>query len=316
MNPRKLFFWIMIACILMWLLYGGVVKVYSYNDLDKIPKIKESLAKKLEKAGVLDACSLLSDDRIRLHPELFKAIIVKCPKCGTQCKYKEQSNGDEFEIRKWVCPKCGWERELPDTYGRIFTAESIMRGKKFIADNEEVLSTIQAKYDVSKEIIAAVTRVETNFGNFLSPTMSSTGQKLEVINALLSHVIHGKRRRSMFENEFITWMKICRRDNIDPYNIGSTCGAFGIVQFMPTSYEKWAVDWDGDGRIDLYKVPDAMASCANYLKVNGWRQDKSPSWYRAIMAYNASRSYTNAVLKYSKEIKTWKVMKYEKVSGE
>ena len=307
---------------LFWMV-GVLLATPSFaNDLDNMPKTKDSIVKKLEKVGVPDARFFLSDNRIRLHPELFKKIAVKCPQCGTVCRYGREvaiplKSEDEYdEIRKLFCPKCGWERVLPDEYGQIFRPESILRGKKFIANNEDLLTSVEAKYQVSKEIIAAVARVETNFGNFLSPTMSSTGQKLSVMNALLSHVVYDNRRKAMFERELAAWLKICMENGIDPYNVGSTCGAFGIVQFMPTSFQRWAIDWDGDGRLDLYALSDALASCANYLKANGWRQDHSPSWYRTIMTYNASRSYSNAVLGYAKGIKTWKVMKYERASGE
>jgi membrane-bound lytic murein transglycosylase B len=292
-------FWLIIASCL--LLSFCVYKSFGYNDLDKIPKTKAGIAAKLEKAGVMEARVLLSDDRIKLYSEIFKAPKYKCPICGKWCQLKSNV---------WVCV-CGWRKELPDTYGLIFTPESIQRGKQFIIDNEEILSYVEVRYGVSKEVVTAVTRLETNFGNFLTPKPTWAEEGLTITNSILTWIVHGKwYKRTMYERELVAWLTICKMNDLDPFFFkGSTCGAFGLVQFMPTSYLKWAVDGDGDKRIDLYSVPDAMASCANYLRANGWKQNHSPSWFKTIMTYNADRSYTRAVLKYAEAIKSWKALK-------
>ncbi|OGM09258.1 hypothetical protein A2Z67_04945 [Candidatus Woesebacteria bacterium RBG_13_36_22] len=171
-----------------------------------------------------------------------------------------------------------------------FTDDSIERGKQFIAENEKLLDDIEMEYGVPKEIIVSITRTETNFGNYLG--------ELEVVNSILTWVVHNKRRK-LFEKELTSWFLICNRNNIDPFEYkGSTCGAFGLVQFLPSSYLRWAVDWDKDGVIDLFSIPDALASCANYLKIHGWDSSKKS----AILAYNRSRAYVRYVFAYSKKI--------------
>ena len=88
------------------------------------------------------------------------------------------------------------------------------------------------------------------------------------------------------------------RLRLDPLTIrGSTSGAFGVPQFLPTTYLRYATDADGDGRADLFDVPDAAASCARYLAAEGWRKGLSPSAQRAVIwRYNRSDAYVATVL--------------------
>ena len=96
--------------------------------------------------------------------------------------------------------------------------------------------------------------------------------------------------RALFEME--------RRADIDPLSVrGSRSGAFGYPQFLPSSYLRHGVDADGDGRVSLYDVQDAAASCARYLVAHGWHPGASTSERRsAIWAYNHSTAYIDAVL--------------------
>jgi membrane-bound lytic murein transglycosylase B len=87
-----------------------------------------------------------------------------------------------------------------------------------------------------------------------------------------------------------------QRDGVDVKHLkGSYSGAFGIPQFVPTSFMQWGADGDGDGKIDLFSEADAICSVANYLKINGWAHSKA-SHRRAIYNYNRSDDYGQAVL--------------------
>jgi membrane-bound lytic murein transglycosylase B len=89
------------------------------------------------------------------------------------------------------------------------------------------------------------------------------------------------------------------RQGIDPFTVaGSIRGAFGLSQFLPSSFLAFAVDGNADGRIDLDDPEDAIPSIANFLRKSGWDKDSS-SHYRAVMAYNHSRLYADTVLSYA-----------------
>jgi peptidoglycan lytic transglycosylase B len=94
------------------------------------------------------------------------------------------------------------------------------------------------------------------------------------------------------------------RLGVDPLTLrGSTSGAFGVPQFLPTSYVRYATDADGDGRADLFDVADAAASCARYLAAEGWREGQSPSARRAVIwRYNRSDAYVATVLAIARAI--------------
>ena len=94
------------------------------------------------------------------------------------------------------------------------------------------------------------------------------------------------------------------RLGVDPLTLrGSTSGAFGVCQFLPTSYVRYATDADGDGRADLYDVADAAASCGRYLAAEGWRKGLSPSAQRAVIwRYNRSDAYVATVLAIARAI--------------
>ncbi len=102
----------------------------------------------------------------------------------------------------------------------------------------------------------------------------------------------------MFYPEVIATFRVAARNSIDPLAItGSGAGAFGLTQFLPSSYLRFAVDGDGDGVVSLYDPDDAIASTANYLRGNGWRPGISHAEQRRVIwTYNHSDAYIDTVL--------------------
>jgi membrane-bound lytic murein transglycosylase B len=178
----------------------------------------------------------------------------------------------------------------------VFTQESIDRGRQCINENYETLSRVENQSGVNKEILVSLFRVETNLGK-------SRG-KYVVFNSLLTWCVSGNRRASWAQKEFISYLTLCREHQLDPFELrGSTHGAFGLLQFIPSSFQRFAIDGNGDGKIDLFNFEDAMASSANYLQKNGWGREESHQ-KKTLYAYNRDRGYVNTVMKYSKLIKT------------
>ena len=183
--------------------------------------------------------------------------------------------------------KTGWEV--------VFTQESIDRGKQCLRENDLRLRKVEIQYGVPKEILIGIYRVETNLGK-------NTG-KYVVFNSLLTWCVSGDSRARWAERELTAYLMLCSENQLDPFEIkGSSHGAFGLVQFIPSTFRKFALDGNGDGKIDLFNFEDAIVSSAHYLRKNGWgKRERQKKW--ALYAYNHDWGYVKAILKYSKLIK-------------
>lgn len=142
--------------------------------------------------------------------------------------------------------------------------ERVADGQAMLAEWSEVLDRIEAQFGVERETVVAIWGVESNFGRTLG--------RREVVQSLATLACIG-RRQDFFRGEFLTTLRILEDGHIDPEGfVGSWAGAFGHTQFMPSTFSRIAVDFDGDGRRDLMgSVPDALASTANYLRQSNWR---------------------------------------------
>lgn len=178
----------------------------------------------------------------------------------------------------------------------LLTKTSIGRGQKVLRDNEELLSKIEKDYGVDKEIIIAILRIESNF--------SSYPGKYPIFNSLLTFALMENRRSEWAEAEIVELFRVGAILGTDPLSIkGSWAGAFGMAQFIPSSYVKYAVDGNGDGVSDLFNFSDAAASIANYLKAHGWQPKEREKSRQAIYAYNRCDEYVKAVFAYAKALK-------------
>ena len=142
--------------------------------------------------------------------------------------------------------------------------ERVAEGQAKLALHAETLKRVEQQYGVDPATVVAVWGVESNFGqNFGSyPLVQSLGT-LSCFG----------RRQSYFQGELFAAMRILQKGDVAPERlVGSWAGAFGHTQFMPSTFERLAVDFDGDGRADLMdNASDALASTANFLKKAGWR---------------------------------------------
>jgi len=157
-------------------------------------------------------------------------------------------------------------------YRPIFiTSKRIQNGVSFWNRNEESLKRAFAVYGVTPEVIVAIIGIETSYGRI------SGGHR--VVDALATLAFHypdnNARRSKFFLAQLEEFLLLTREDQVDPLGLsGSYAGAMGIPQFMPESYRKLAVDFDGDGVRDIWTNPsDAIGSVANYLNHHGWRKD-------------------------------------------
>jgi membrane-bound lytic murein transglycosylase B len=154
---------------------------------------------------------------------------------------------------------------------RFLTPDLISAGTQFWAQHADDLHRAEAEYGVPAEVILGILGVETSFGR-------NTGT-FRAIDALATIAFDGVRRQDYFRDELKELLLLARETGIDPLVIkGSYAGAVGLPQFMPSSYRKFAVDYDGDGAIDLLGSPsDAIGSIASYMKAFGWTPGEVPT---------------------------------------
>lgn len=156
---------------------------------------------------------------------------------------------------------------------RMLTPERISRGQQLYQQHRELLHQIESEYGVDSAILVAIWGVESSYGD-------STG-RFSILRSLATLSCYG-RRQEFFRNEFTSALRIVQQGDVEAQNFyGSWAGAFGQTQFLPSSFERSAVDFSGDGRRDIIgSAADALASAANYLKQAGWKA--SESWGFAV----------------------------------
>jgi lytic murein transglycosylase len=139
----------------------------------------------------------------------------------------------------------------------------IENGRALLARHRATFDKVERAYGVDRYIITAIWGVESNYG-------TQVGER-SVLRSTATLACVG-RRQAYFRDEFLAALEILARGDVRPHHLkGSWAGAFGATQFMPTSFKRYAVDFDGDGRRDVVdSIPDLVASTANNLKKDGW----------------------------------------------
>lgn len=168
--------------------------------------------------------------------------------------------------------------EFAQTFAQYFDArvsqKRVDRGRLLYAQYQDFLQELAWKYGVPGQYLLAFWGLETNFGAYMGsmPTLDS-----------LATLACDERRSEFFSGEFIEALKLMQRESLQPAQLrGSWAGAVGHTQFMPSSYIQYALDGDGDGRVDLWQSEkDALASAAHFLKNLGW--ESGWRWGREVL---------------------------------
>jgi membrane-bound lytic murein transglycosylase B len=162
---------------------------------------------------------------------------------------------------KKLYPKYGaWDR-----YSRLkINPSRVKQGVAFIKKYQETFDKVEKRFGVPKEYIAAIIGVETVYGGNVG--------KFPVFDTLTTLAFEKNRRNKFFKKQLKKFIHLSQTEKFDPKDVkGSYAGAIGLGQFMPSNYEAYGVDFNGDGRITLQKPEDAIASIANYFKKNRWQ---------------------------------------------
>ena len=176
---------------------------------------------------------------------------------------------------------------LEQYVGRRLTATLIKSARDGFAQQRKLLDEVGARYGVSPEIIVAIWGIESNFGRF-------TGIRPTV--AALATLAWDERRSALFRGELLAALEILNHGDVQLSQMrGSWAGAMGQPQFMPSSYLKFAEDFDGDGRRDIWgSTPDIFASIANYLKGHGWVDGQT--WGREVKVSSEAAAHITSTV--------------------
>ncbi len=187
----------------------------------------------------------------------------------------------------------------------MLTPTRIQNGRRLMAENADLLRRIEARYHVAPAVIVAIWGVETNYGG-------NTGG-FGVVEALATLAWEG-RRAAYFRNELMSALRILNDRHISPDRMrGSWAGAMGQPQFMPSNFERLAVDFDGDGKRDIWdNRADALASIAHYFQRSGWRHGEA--WGREVRP-PAGFSASNADTESKRPLRDFSRMGFRKPDG-
>jgi membrane-bound lytic murein transglycosylase B len=168
---------------------------------------------------------------------------------------------------------------------KFLTDQHISNGVVFWRNNADSIRQASSAYGVDPEYIVGIIGVETYFGKNIGKTC--------VFDALTTLSFDTYRRSKYFMSELENFLLMAREEGYNPREpVGSWAGAMGLGQFMPSSFRKLAVDFDHNGRRDLWQPYDAIGSVAHYFSRNGWQ-------YRSPVAQPAGVSYGSSVIELS-----------------
>jgi membrane-bound lytic murein transglycosylase B len=203
----------------------------------------------------------------------------------------------------------GRQPEFSLTYGKYIanavTADRIAKGQQKLAQYRSLLGQLEGEYGVAPQYLVAFWGVETNYGSFMGDFSA-----LRSVATLACMT----KRTAFFANETIQALKILASNHMTTKEMrGSWAGAMGNMQFMPSTFTKWAVDRDGNGRIDIWhSMPDAFASAANFLRGIGFKRGL-PAADEVTLPQNFPLEQADTTVE--KPVKAWAALGVKRAGG-
>ena len=188
-----------------------------------------------------------------------------------------------------------YDRFQPEFYEDTITyitkrssKKKIKKGINFYLENKVLINSIDKKFLVEKELLLSLMAIETNYGTYVG--------KMDILSSLAT-LSFDKRRSKFFTKELLILLKLVDNGIIDPTTLyGSWAGAFGNFQFMPRTIKNYAIDYNGNSKIELKVIEDSFASAANYLNKIGWKIDQ-PCFYKIQLKDSVPKKYLNTSAK-------------------
>ena len=197
-------------------------------------------------------------------------------------------------------------RTTGDYLAALVTTERIELGRSKLKEHRATLVEVNRKYRVDPDILVALWGIESRFG--------TRPGKRPVVRSLATLALNDARRRTYWQRELLHALRIVEHGDIPLARlVGSWAGAMGHTQFMPSSFHNFAVDFDGDGRRDIWRsAADALASAANYLARSGW-QPREPWGFEILLPANFD--YSNSGPKRSRSVEAWRALGVSRPAG-
>ena len=191
--------------------------------------------------------------------------------------------------------------EDTNTYISKRTAKKkVKQGINLYSKNKEFINFVDNKFSVEKELLLALMGIETNFGTYVG--------KMDILSSLAT-LSYDQRRSEFFTNELITILQLVEKQVIDHKILyGSWAGAFGNFQFMPTTIDKYALDYDKNNIIELKSIPDSFASAANYINKIGWNKNE-PCFIEVSLKKDIPNKFLNTSAKHLHNKRKYKFFK-------
>tara|TARA_B100000787_G_scaffold167542_1_gene154518 strand:- start:1289 stop:2287 length:999 start_codon:yes stop_codon:yes gene_type:complete len=166
--------------------------------------------------------------------------------------------------------------------------QKVKQGTKLYESNKDFINSIDKKFDVEKNLLLALMGIETNFGTYVG--------KMDILSSLAT-LSFDKRRSEFFTNELLTILQLVQSKKINHKILyGSWAGAFGNFQFMPSTIEQYAIDYDNNDIIELKSTKDSFASAANYINKIGWKKNQ-PCFIRVKLDKTVPKKLLNTSAK-------------------
>ena len=218
---------------------------------------------------------------------------------------------------KFIPKVIEYDRYQPEFYedtityiNKRVTKSKVENGISLYKKKITIINKIEKEFSVEKELLLALMGIETNFGKYLG--------KMDIVSSLAT-LSYDKRRSDFFTKELLVLLNLIDKNKIDQNILyGSWAGAFGNFQFMPTTINKYAIDYDSNSIIELKEIEDSFASAANYLSQMGWKIGQ-PCFYKINLKKNVPKEYLNTSakkIKNKKKIKFFKkyIIDFEKIN--
>jgi membrane-bound lytic murein transglycosylase B len=201
--------------------------------------------------------------------DLIKTLEAEARKAGVQpATVRQLLSGFErdAEVAGLAAAQTEHERTVGQYLALLVTPERIELGRQKLSEHPQTLAALESRFGVDRHVLVALWGVETRYG-------ASLGTR-SVIRALTTLALEDPRRPEFWRIELLQAMRMVERGDIaQAAMLGSWAGALGHTQFMPSTFNRFAVDFDGDGKRDLLgSVADGLASAANYLNSSGWQR--------------------------------------------
>ena len=257
---------------------------------------------------IISELLILSTSFSAKQPKNFNEWLISFEALALQKGISENTIKIVFKDVKFMDQVIKYDRKQPeffeDTITYVSKRASISRAykaKKLLEDNKKLFAQVEDEFNVEKEILLSLWGIETNFGKHVG--------KMDIISSLAT-LSYDQRRSKFFTSQLLILLKLVDKKLIDPSTLyGSWAGAYGNFQFMPSSIERYALDYDKNNKIELKdSLDDALASAANYINKIGWKINE-PCFYKVKLTKNINKKYINLSarkIKNKLNIKSWK----------